>query len=252
MVPRKYRTRSHHHRRHGDHTSEHRHGERDGGEHASSGSESDLESINTHIYQSYGAVSQVDPVGIRDERTHAEREPTSLTNVPDPMRRIMEQHRSTLDPDLLSQVGSATEWRTARILAWVALAHLVLCLVGTAVAVHTRKNRHGRHSSWAGFLGLAGTVLAMAQYLPQLVHTARTRLVQSLSIPMMMLQVPGCLLFVYSLAVRPGTDWTSLLAYVVTGVMQLCLLVLCCAWKVRQARAHVDDYGRPLPLLAQD
>ena len=58
--------------------------------------------------------------------------------------------------------------------------------------------------------------------------------------------VPGSAIFVYSLAVRPGIDWTSLAAYVCTGVLQLVLLILCSAWKVRQKREGLDDYGRPV------
>lgn len=99
---------------------------------------------------------------------------------------------------------------------------------------------------WAAFLGVTGTLLAAAQYVPQIVHTARTRLVGSLSIPMMLLQVPGSAIFVYSLAIRPGIDWTSLAAYAAAGALQAVLLVLCLFWKRRQAKEGIDDYGRKL------
>lgn len=39
-------------------------------------------------------------------------------------------------------------------------------------------------SRWAAFLGITGTLLAAAQYVPQIVHTAKQRTVGSLSIPM--------------------------------------------------------------------
>lgn len=99
-------------------------------------------------------------------------------------------------------------------------------------------------SRWATFLGLTGTLLACAQYVPQLIHTYKTRLVGSLSIPMMILQVPGSVFFVYSLAVRPGIEFSSLLAYISTGVLQGALLVMCVCWKRRQARLGLDDFGR--------
>lgn len=104
---------------------------------------------------------------------------------------------------------------------------------------------------WAGFLGWSATILAALQYIPQIIHTSRARLVGSLSIPMMCLQVPGSVIFVYSLALRPGVNYTSLAAYVCTGVLQSVLLVLCIVWRIRQRRMGVDDYGRPLqtPLL---
>jgi len=105
---------------------------------------------------------------------------------------------------------------------------------------------------WAGFLGWSATVLAALQYIPQIIHTSRARLVGSLSIPMMCLQVPGSAIFVYSLALRPGVNYTSLAAYVCTGVLQGVLLVLCIVWRIRERRAGIDDYGRPLQTAILD
>lgn len=55
-------------------------------------------------------------------------------------------------------------------------------------------------SRWATFLGVSGAILAAAQYIPQIIHTARAKLVGSLSIHMMLLQVPGSAIFVYSVS----------------------------------------------------
>jgi uncharacterized protein with PQ loop repeat len=77
----------------------------------------------------------------------------------------------------------------------------------------------------ATFLGLSGTVLAICQYAPQMYRTYTTRLVGALSIGTMLIQVPGAVFFIISLAVRPGVDWTSWLAYAVTAGMQSALLV---------------------------
>lgn len=35
--------------------------------------------------------------------------------------------------------------------------------------------------------------------------------------------------------------------FAVSGVMQAILLVICIAWKLRQRRLHIDDFGHPLP-----
>lgn len=218
--------------------------------HVSSGSDSDLESFSSHIHQSYGAVPDVDPVGIRSEATHAAREHDSLLqNVPGSMRRIMKQHRSTADPNVAGTLGDRAEWKTAKVLASVAAAHL-LCVAGVTLWVNGRHSYACRHS-WATFLGITSTALAIAQYLPQIIHTARTRLVQSLSLVTMGVQIPGSFLFIYTLAGRPGTDWTTLLTYIVASGMQLVLFLLCVAWRIRQSRLQIDDYGRPLALIVQ-
>ncbi|CAD6945763.1 hypothetical protein CF336_g5710 [Tilletia laevis] len=101
-------------------------------------------------------------------------------------------------------------------------------------------------SRWAAFLGITGTILAAGQYVPQILHTQRVKAVGSLSIPMMCLQVPGSVIFVYSLAIRPGAEWSTVAAYVATGVFQLVLLVQCVFFYFRQKRLGLDDFGRPL------
>ena len=64
--------------------------------------------------------------------------------------------------------------------------------------------------SWAKFLGISAAVFASIQYAPQLIHTYRSKLVGALSIPMMCIQTPGGVLMVLSIALRPGTNWTSM------------------------------------------
>ena len=62
---------------------------------------------------------------------------------------------------------------------------------------------------WATFLGVTSALLAAFQYAPQIAHTFRIKLVGALSIPMMCIQTPGAILMVLSIALRPGTNWTS-------------------------------------------
>ncbi|KAJ9477165.1 hypothetical protein PHBOTO_000823 [Pseudozyma hubeiensis] len=201
-----------------------------------------------------------------------------LTNAPRGMQRIDRQRRAKLAKKTLRTRKRRTEeWSLALALAWVVLIHFVFisaitlllvsslpsksfpppeevsalshwtqALVNTPVAKLSRPSSRLLVSRWAAFLGSSATLLAAGQYLPQIVYTARSKLVGSLSIPMMCLQVPGSAVFVYSLALQPGTDWSSLAAYVLTGVLQLVLLVLCVSWRIRQRRAGIDDYGRSL------
>lgn len=99
---------------------------------------------------------------------------------------------------------------------------------------------------WATCSGILSMILAGCQYIPQIIETLRLKLVGSLSIPMMIIQTPGSFIFVYSLAIRPGFNWTTWIVYFVTGILQGLLLVLCVLWKVRQQALGIDDWGRPL------
>ena len=118
---------------------------------------------------------------------------------------------------------------------------------------------------WATFLGVSSAILAALQYAPQIVHTYRLKLVGALSIPMMLIQTPGAIFMVLSIALRyasvtplqysgwnltgpcrPGTNWTSWTTYAVAGIMQGMLLAMCIIWKLRQSKLRIDDFGNPL------
>ncbi|CED84097.1 hypothetical protein [Phaffia rhodozyma] len=98
----------------------------------------------------------------------------------------------------------------------------------------------------ADSMGLLSTILAVAQYAPQIHLTWREGFVGALSIPTMMIQTPGSIVFVLSIAIREGTTWSSWLPYAITGILQGLLLTMCIFWKKRQARLGIDDFGRPL------
>lgn len=60
------------------------------------------------------------------------------------------------------------------------------------------------------FLGVTSGLLAGVQYAPQIIRTYHLKLVGALSIPMMVIQSPGGIVMAVSIAMRPGTDWTSM------------------------------------------
>ncbi|KAG6874948.1 hypothetical protein C0992_005850 [Termitomyces sp. T32_za158] len=102
-------------------------------------------------------------------------------------------------------------------------------------------------AKWATFLGVSSALLAAIQYAPQLIHTYRAKIVGALSIPMMCIQSPGAILMVLSIALRPGTNWTSWITFAVSGIMQGSLLAMCIVFHLRQRRLGLDEFGNPLP-----
>lgn len=127
---------------------------------------------------------------------------------------------------------TSVEWRLSVISAWIVGFHLYVSFLlsccshnGFPLSLFTAittvylltipsspdNSLPQRVSAWATFLGITAAVLAAIQYAPQLLHTYRSRLVGALSIPMMMIQTPGGFLMVTSIALRPGTNWTSTL-----------------------------------------
>jgi len=210
----------------------------------SSGSESDFESIQTHIHRTYGAVGSSKTPAHDTLMTHAHQH-QHYENIPPAMRGILERHHLPGEDEIHGKIGSVHEKRLAVHLVWVTLVYLlIICTVSaTLIAVHAH-HRYLQH--WAGLLGLAGAALAACQYVPQIWHTARAGLVRSVSIITMMVQVPGSLLFMYALTGRDGVNWTTLMPYMAAAILQSVLLVLCVAWKIRQRSQGVDDYGRSI------
>eukprot|EP00158_Paraphelidium_tribonemae_P004404 Partr_v1_DN26737_c1_g1_i3_m8679 putative PQ loop repeat protein len=80
---------------------------------------------------------------------------------------------------------------------------------------------------WADILGLVSLVISVFQFFPQLFQTYVTWQVGALSIPSMCMQTPGSFILVYTLAVRPGTNASTWITYLFTGILQFILLSMC-------------------------
>ncbi|CDO76118.1 hypothetical protein BN946_scf184876.g11 [Trametes cinnabarina] len=145
-------------------------------------------------------------------------------------------------------------WKLSIVLSWVVFLHIAFITFVTFLLLSTNPAPSPDGSErlapqlqlWATFLGVSSALLATLQYAPQIVHTYRHKLVGALSIPMMLIQTPGAVLMVLSIALRPGTNWTTWITYAVAGVMQGILLVMCLVFHARQHKLGIDDFGRPL------
>ncbi|KAG0640981.1 hypothetical protein HOY80DRAFT_883934 [Tuber brumale] len=157
--------------------------------------------------------------------------------------------------------------QTALTVAILCVVHLVIVAVLTfyfsllsppaSYPAHSDTSVSPQLTAWANFLGIQSTVLASLQYLPQLYTTWTLKHVGSLSIPMMCIQTPGSFIWAISLASREGTKWSSWITFVVTGVLQGVLLVMCIIWELKDRRerkgmagsgnsASAEDERRPL------
>ncbi|KAI8879953.1 hypothetical protein K501DRAFT_335714 [Backusella circina FSU 941] len=156
-------------------------------------------------------------------------------------------HRPTLRLELPDQMMISEEWKVSLWIAAICMGHLAISFFITVIllAFVGSPREHWQTNYWAGFLGVLSMILASLQYIPQIWKTWKQKTVGALSIPMMMLQTPGTALFVYSLMVRPGTNWTAWLTYMATGILQGTLLVMCIVWHFRNKKLGIDDLATP-------
>ncbi|KAG7884859.1 hypothetical protein KL938_001116 [Ogataea parapolymorpha] len=87
--------------------------------------------------------------------------------------------------------------------------------------------------AFANFSGILSTILATAQYLPQIHTTYTLKHAGTLSMHMMLLQTPGGYLWSFTLFMQPGSSWSSWLPYFTAANLQLLLLIMCLYYRGR-------------------
>lgn len=60
----------------------------------------------------------------------------------------------------------------------------------------------------------------------------------------MMIQTPGSFLFVYTLAVRPGNNITTWITYLITGILQGTLLIMCIVFQMKEKALAREELAR--------
>ncbi|ORX93681.1 hypothetical protein K493DRAFT_315863 [Basidiobolus meristosporus CBS 931.73] len=132
------------------------------------------------------------------------------------------------------------EWRLSKAIALVVASHL-LVFVGVSVYLLLMVGgpQHTATKWWAGALGVLGMIMSILQYIPPIRRTWKRKSVGALSIPMMLTQTPATFLLAYSLFLQPGTNWSSWVGLLVSGVLQSVLLILSIAWYQRARRLRM-------------
>lgn len=138
----------------------------------------------------------------------------------------------------LDDVAISKDWSVSLyVTAFVTLHFIFTLVVSVYLLIFVGKaDEHDLTKYWADALGIISLILASVQYLPQIWRTWQRKTVGALSIPMMLVQTPGSFLFVYSLATREGTRWTTWIVFLITGCLQGTLLIMCICWYYREQR----------------
>ncbi|KAJ2717379.1 hypothetical protein H4R23_005340 [Coemansia sp. Cherry 401B] len=138
------------------------------------------------------------------------------------------------------------EWQTALWVAAAVATHAAVCVAMSVLLVAVVGPYAAPTRTWASLLGLFSLCLTCLQFFPQIVKTWRAGAVGALSIPMMLMQTPGGFLFAYSIAIRPGVNWSSWISTFVAATLQGVLLAICLVFDAREKRARAaPDSPRP-------
>jgi len=88
-------------------------------------------------------------------------------------------------------------------------------------------------AGYAQFLGLASAILIVLQWAPQIYTTWKLKSQGSLSIMMLLLQIPGALLVIFFQGVVNKADPTTWAPYVFGCIEQIILVAMCAAFYFR-------------------
>ncbi|KAJ2806723.1 hypothetical protein H4R20_001581 [Coemansia guatemalensis] len=138
---------------------------------------------------------------------------------------------------------ATVEWQTALWVMGAVVTHASICMVMSVLLVTVVGPYAGPTRTWASLLGLFSLCLTCMQFLPQISKTWRSGVVGALSIPMMLMQTPGGFLFAYSIAIRPGVNWSSWISTFMAATLQGVLLSICLVFDAREKRAHAAMGG---------
>ncbi|KAG0090907.1 hypothetical protein BGZ93_006357 [Podila epicladia] len=124
------------------------------------------------------------------------------------------------------------EWSISVLFAKVVSVHFVVCILITAILLRGASSGNGEPIAingwiltWAGFLGTTGILLAVIQYIPQIIWTFVRKSAGALSLLMLLIQTPCTILMTVSLSRQAGANWSTWVVYAVTGTLQFILLV---------------------------
>ncbi|KAJ3220826.1 hypothetical protein HDU81_011165 [Chytriomyces hyalinus] len=85
--------------------------------------------------------------------------------------------------------------------------------------------------AWVVFIasgfGVLSAVSSLVLFVPQIFETVKLKSAGALSIPTLMMQVPGNFLFALSISLAPGANFTSYAPLLISGMLQFVLLALC-------------------------
>ncbi|KAF8952498.1 hypothetical protein BGZ46_003461, partial [Entomortierella lignicola] len=134
---------------------------------------------------------------------------------------------------------------------------VVSAVITTLLMLLVNDGNSDHHSAWtmlwAGFLSVGSVLLAMIQFLPQIVETYFRKSVGALSIPMLLMQTPYAIIIAVGLALNPESDWSTWFPYAFTAILQAVLLGMCLFFYIKAKRLGLSSFHptETTPLLQE-
>lgn len=102
-------------------------------------------------------------------------------------------------------------------------------------------------SKLAYFLGLAAAAVGLVQYIPQLITTYTLKHAGTLSLLTLLIQIPGGMIWSFSLAVRGEVNWSIWMPIMLSAILQVILLCMAFYFSLVQVNRDVAQITKTPP-----
>lgn len=96
-------------------------------------------------------------------------------------------------------------------------------------------------STWGRAIGILSAIVVIVQWTPQIFTTFQLGSAGSLSVVMLLIQLPGCLLTVFFQAVIGGADFTTWGPYLISAINVMILIIMCLVFWIRNRNRIIQE-----------
>jgi uncharacterized protein with PQ loop repeat len=171
-----------------------------------------------------------------------------------------------LEPFSTERLQRKREFLRARILLGLVLLVSIVFSATSATLYYGLNLSVKTLATWGRAIGILSAVVVVVQWTPQIFTTFQLGSAGSLSVVMLIIQLPGCLLTVFFQAVIGGADITTWGPYLVSAINIMILIIMCGVFWLRNRNGipeenfdiylsedehHVFEYDKDLDALAR-
>lgn len=146
-----------------------------------------------------------------------------------------------LEPFSIYRQQRQREYLRARIILAVVLIVALIFSATSATLYYGLNLSQKTLATFGRAIGILSAIVVVVQWTPQIFVTFQLGSAGSLSIVMLLIQLPGCLLTVFFQAVIGGADITTWGPYLISGINTMILIIMCAVFWIRNRKGQQED-----------
>lgn len=146
-----------------------------------------------------------------------------------------------LEPFSIYRQQRKREYLRAQVLLGLVLVIAIIFSATSATLYYGLNLSAKTLSTWGRAIGILSAIVVIVQWMPQIFTTFQLGSAGSLSVVMLLIQLPGCLLTVFFQAVIGGADFTTWGPYLITSINLTILIIMCLVFWIRNRNRIIQE-----------